>query len=178
MLRPKGTNYTGSFLQGAPSQQWDIYIYMRCMGTQNKEWHSGNIQSEINIPSSYVEFRERSISKNVAETGSVLTKPVVSFQSPRLHYPALLLFSQRPYDKVLINVSCHIDMPPIKPLLLFFILFLLLQETWKPNAEDGSTVRWMELDPWEHCLEETRGRPHKSNWTVTWEINFYCVKPL
>lgn len=77
----------------------------------------------------------------VAETGSVLTKPVASFQSPRLHYPALLLFSPRPYDKVLTKVSCHIDMPPIKPLVLFFILFLLLQEPWKPNAEDGSTVR-------------------------------------
>ena len=54
------------------------------------------MQSEINIPSSYLEFRkEVFLKKFIAETSSELTKLVASFWSPRQYYPASLLFSPR-----------------------------------------------------------------------------------
>lgn len=84
------------------------------------------MQSAINIPSSYLEYREGSfLQMFVAETSSELTKCVASFWSPRQYYPASLLFSPRLCDKVLAGVSGHTDVPPIKPLVLFFMFFLL-----------------------------------------------------
>lgn len=61
----------------------------------------------------------------VAETSSELTKLVASLWSPRQYYPASLLFSPRLCDKALASVSGHADVPPIKPVVLFFMFFLL-----------------------------------------------------
>lgn len=61
----------------------------------------------------------------VAETSSEVTEVVTSFWSLRQYYPASLLFSPSLCDKVLSSVSGHTEVPPIKPLVLFVMFFLL-----------------------------------------------------
>lgn len=127
MLRPSNTetNYAGSFLQGAQSQQSETDI--------GSAWRHRIRSNTVGIckvrltfpPVTWNSEKEVFLQMFVAETSSELTKLVTSFWSLRQYYPASLLFSPRLCDKVLPSISGHTEVPPIKPLVLVFMFFLL-----------------------------------------------------
>lgn len=105
------------------------------------------MQSEINIPSSYLEFRkEVFLKKFIAETSSELTKLVASFWSPRQYL-------------VQDCVSGHTDEPPIKPLFYSSCSFCYR------NHESRMQRMVVPLAEWSWVLDNIVWRKHQEGLT-------------
>lgn len=121
---------------------------IRYLRTQDMQWHMGIFKVRLIFPLITWNSEKEIFPKMfMAETGSILSNPVASFWSHRLHYPGSLLFHLKPWDKTLANSSAQIDMSPIKTHVLSF-MFSLTETMEAKYRENGNTMKWMELGPW------------------------------